>query len=305
MESLKEVVIISSWSSYPKIYTLGHRAIKEIFNENVLIEEKIDGSQISFGIIDGELKIKSKNKELLIDFPEKMFIEAVEIIKNLDLHEGWTYRGEYLQRPKHNVLSYNRIPNKHIIIFDINTSEEEYLSYEDKKKEAERIGLEVVPKIYEGIVGDSSFLLGLLERESVLGGQKIEGVVIKNYKRFGQDKKILMGKYVSEKFKEVHNKVWKGNNLSSKDVIQKIIIKYKTDARWNKAVQHLKEKGKLMDSPKDIGMLVKEIQSDIYDECVDDIKDMLFKNAFPKIIRGIVAGFPEWYKERLLQNQFE
>jgi len=102
--------IMSSWHSYPKIYALGHREVKDIFSSEVIIQEKIDGSQISFGIFDGELKIKSKSKELVLDAPDKMFIKAVNIINDIKdrLHDGWTYRGEYLVKPKQNSKqSYN------------------------------------------------------------------------------------------------------------------------------------------------------------------------------------------------------
>jgi hypothetical protein len=40
---------MSSWHSYSSIYALGHKALAELFMEPVLIEEKVDGSQFSFG----------------------------------------------------------------------------------------------------------------------------------------------------------------------------------------------------------------------------------------------------------------
>lgn len=36
--------------SYPKIYNMGHAAIAELLLGEVTVEEKVDGSQISFGI---------------------------------------------------------------------------------------------------------------------------------------------------------------------------------------------------------------------------------------------------------------
>jgi hypothetical protein len=74
---------MSSYHSYPKIYNMGHPQIRELFDSIVTIEEKIDGSQFSFGIFDGELKCRSKGKEIVIDAPEKMFNQAVETIKEL------------------------------------------------------------------------------------------------------------------------------------------------------------------------------------------------------------------------------
>lgn len=293
-----------SWHSYPKVFALGHKAISELFLNDVLVEEKIDGSQFSFGKFGDELKVRSHGKVMEATAPEKMFEKAVEVVKNLDLHDGWTYRAEYLQKPKHNALAYDRIPKNHLIIFDINASEEEYLDYEEKRVESERIGLEVVPILYFGKITEPKVLLEFLEKDSILGGQKIEGVVVKNYYRFGEDKKVLMGKYVSEAFKEVHSREWKNSNPSKGDLIQQLILRYKTEARWQKAVQHLREEGKLEQSPRDIGNLLKEVHLDLEKECADEIKEFIYRHAINHIKRGVASGLPEWYKEQLLNLQF-
>ena len=136
---------MTSWHSYPSVFALGHKAIEELLLDPVLVEEKVDGSQFSFGRFDGELRVRSKGKEMIPDAPEKMFQLAVDFVRTLDLREGWTYRGEYLSKPKHNALNYDRVPNGNVILFDINTEEEGYLSYENKKSEASRIGIEISP----------------------------------------------------------------------------------------------------------------------------------------------------------------
>lgn len=302
---------MSSWTSYPKIFAIGHRWIKDIFEDEVLIEEKVDGSQFSFGVFieNGErvIRCRSKGCQLNVEYPEKMFAAAVETVKEIQdlLVQGWTYRGEYLARPKHNSLAYDRIPKKHIMIFDICMNEECYLAYGEKKILAERAGLECVPKIFEGKIESPDEILNFLDRESVLGGQKIEGFVVKNYHKITEDKKTMMGKYVSEAFKEVHNKEWKKTNASSNDIIQRLILDYKTPARWNKSIQRLRDVGKLTDSPKDIGLLIKSCQEDILEECEHEIKDKLFNWAKGKILRGCVGGLPEHYKEYLLKKSFK
>jgi hypothetical protein len=238
-----------------------------------------------------------------------MFAKAAETVKNLfeKVTPGWTYRGEFLAKPKHNSLAYDRVPAGNIIIFDINTGDQEYLSYEDKVVEASRLGLETVPRLFSGRVADVSQFRTFLDTVSVLGGQQIEGVVVKpkDYNLFGLDKKVLMGKFVSEAFKEVHRKAWAENNPTTKDVIGLITMQYGTPARWNKAIQHLREAGKLVDDVKDIGPLIKEIPGDVLKECEDDIKAELFKFAWPHIRRGLTRGFPEFYKSKLLSLQFE
>jgi hypothetical protein len=43
--------------SYPKIYNLGHKAVRDIFKEPVTAQEKVDGSQFSFMRVDGRYAI--------------------------------------------------------------------------------------------------------------------------------------------------------------------------------------------------------------------------------------------------------
>jgi len=291
-------------NSYPSVYQLGHKAIQNIFDGKVVIEEKIDGSQFSFGMINGELVCRSKGKQQLIDAPDKMFAKAIENVMQMPLHDGWIYRCEYLQSPKHNVLSYARTPKQNLILFDINTGLEEYMSYSKLTQEAERLGLEVVPLLYRGIVTNYAQFTDFLKCESVLGGCTVEGVVIKNYNVFTQEKKVAMGKYVNEAFKEKAAKEWGSNRTSGKDLIQKLIDLYKTAPRWQKAVQHLRENGELENSPRDIGKLIKEIPADIIEECEEEIKEYCFKYILSDFERGVVRGFPQWYKALLAKNAF-
>lgn len=290
--------------SYPNVMQVGHKMIENIFESSVLVEEKVDGSQFSFGIIEGELVCRSKGKQQLLGAPDKMFELAIDIIKALDLHPEWTYRGEYLAKPKHNTLVYSRVPKNHIILYDINTGLEEYMPHAEKQQEAARLGLEVVPVLFEGVVTDFEMFKSFMGRESVLGGCKVEGVVVKNYNVFTKEKKVAMGKYVSEAFKEVHEADWKERNPNKAEIEMLLIETYRTNARWQKAVQHLRESGQLEGSPRDIALLMREVPTDILKECEEEIKEKLFKHFWSKIQRGVTRGLPEWYKEELAKSAF-
>lgn len=291
--------------SYPSIYNLGHKALEGLFDGPVLVEEKVDGSQFSFGVINGELKVRSKGREMNMDAPEKMFDLAVATARSLlgVLRDDWVYRGEYLQKPKHNTLTYDRVPTGNIILFDISPGLESYLTASEKAAEAARIGLECVPA-FEVQVTDLGAIKALCQRESCLGGPPMEGIVLKNYAKFTEDKKVMMGKYVREEFKEHHKLQWRADNPTRTDIIQDLITSLKTEARWEKAVQHLRESGLLIDGPQDIGPLLKEVPADILKECRELIADKLFAYAWPQIQRGVTGGLPQWYKDRLAKRAF-
>ena len=293
-------------SRYSEVCALGHRMVTDILSGDVLIEEKVDGSQFSFGKFDGELMFRSKGAVIYPESCPSMFKGAVDTIVKLkdQLMDGWIYRGEVLSKPKHNVLAYDRVPIGNVIIFDIDSGDQCYLDGFCKIVESSRLGLECVPKFFYGKVENKEQIVNLLDNISCLGGHKIEGIVIKNYGMFTQDKKTAMAKIVSEEFKEVHGGEWRKANPGRKDIVKSLIEKYRTPARWQKAAQHLKESGVLTESPKDIGCLIKETSEDIKKEETEAIKDVLFSHFWSQISRGVTNGLPEWYKEKLLNEAF-
>jgi len=304
---------MTSWHTYPKIYSIGHAALQGFFDAPVVIQEKVDGSQFSFGLIDGVLKCRSRGKEIELDEPDKMFAQGVAAVRERIhlLTPGWTYRGEYLQKPKHNTIPYARTPQSNIILFDINPSEESYLSHSAVKTEAERIGFEAV-ECFTGDVGTiiktAEDLFSCLTKDSALGGAKIEGVVCKRTignTVFGKDGKALMAKFVSEQFKERHVHSWKETNPSTGDVILAIAESFRTEAIWEKAIQRLRDIGVIQDAPQDIGPLLRDVKNDIETEWAADIAKRLVAHAMPIILRKVTAGLPEWYKKRLVETQFK
>lgn len=298
----------SGLHSYSKIYHIGHKELANLFKGNVLIEEKVDGSQFTFGRRGDTLLFRSRGATIYPETADKLFKAAVDYVLSVkdQLTDGYTYRGEVLHAIRHNTLTYGRTPKHNVVIFDIETDlGQNFLPALEKSLEAERLDLETVPSFAAGEINDIETLRGFLERDSFLGGCKLEGIVIKNYNQFGDDKKVLMGKWVREEFKEIHQGAWKGANPSRSDVIEMMIKVYRNENRWEKTIQHLRDAGKLQGAPQDIGSLIKEFQRDLIDECAAEIKDKLYEYALPKILRGASAGIPEFYKEKLAKQQFE
>lgn len=160
-------------SAFPKILHIGNKQISDLFDGVVEITEKVDGSQLGFGKVNGE----------------------------------------WLSKPKHNVLAYDRTPKNGIALFGV---------YNPETQE-----------------------------------------------HYGMDK------------------------------LEVAISQYKSEARWNKAIQHLRENGELAGTPADIGRLIKEVRFDITLEEKENIKEELWKIYKDDFLRNAVFGLPEWYKKKL------
>lgn len=303
MEETKE----GSWDAYGKVFALGHRYNRDLFNGYVEVEEKIDGSQFSFGVFGGELKCRTRKMQFHpSECTQKLFMAACETVMRLQplLIDGWTYRGEVISKPKHNVLTYGRVPAGNIVIWDIATDKQDYLRHRLKADVCVDLGLECVPLLCAGsgqFASMEDLINELSEKTSMLGGCKIEGFVIKNNDLFGADGKRLTGKWVCDEFKEVHKSKSYGK-LPKKDAIQAISEKYCTEARWAKSVQHMSEDGTLSGELKDIGPLLGAVQKDLYDECKEEIKSDLFVAFWKQIARGSTSGLVDWYKARLADD---
>jgi hypothetical protein len=291
----------------PKNYALGTRFNTSIFNGPVVIEEKIDGSQFSFCYIDGVLVCRSKGQVITGD--PGMFRQAVEVATALategKLPSGYVFQCEYLAKPKHNVLTYARIPTSHLVLFDVRTDLGLYCDAQAKQHWAKVLGIEPVPVLFEGSIFSVGTDSDYLQRDSVLGAVKVEGIVIKNYALQHPESESgnapMTAKIVSERFKEKQQHQPRSAKAGQGEHLQAIVNSLRTEARWLKAIQHLTEAGQLVKAEKDIGPLVREIQKDTLEEEADWIKQQLFAAFASEIHRGVVQGFAQYYKS-LLNN---
>ena len=308
---------------YTKILTIGSRYTENALVGEVIIQEKVDGSQFRFGVNeDKELVIASKSIQIHPEAVQKLFKPAVDHVlamkrRILSFAPDTYFYAETLCKPKHNVLKYNNVPLNHIVLFDV-LENGKWASRERLESIAAVLKIDIIPELYRGTIerkridtgagGYKSSAIDFLKRiiettPSYLGNEKVEGVVIKNYKQtilLGGQVFPLFTKRVREAFKERHDIEWK--TRKPKASVQDYINGFQSDARWQKAVIHLREKGLLTQSPKDIGLLIKTVQQDIVEEEKENIMNYLYKHFSKDILRISVKGLPEWYKEKLLEN---
>lgn len=293
--------------AYPKVLALGSRGTEKVLEGEVTVQEKIDGSQFRFGFDEtGVLEFASHHKPV---YPGSagMFEPVIQHIldREEDLRSNLLctypiyFYGEYLSKPKHNTLAYERIPRGNLVLFDAYDGDI-YHTIGSIAHIASVLECALVATYRTGKVTMEELEFFLTTKKPMLGGDMIEGVVIKNY-----DQNIMLGsqvfpvfcKYVSTTFKERHQK--NPDNRSGKSKLEEFFGSFNTEARWNKAIQHLREANELTDSPKDIGPLVRAIAEDIVEEEGEYIKDALYALYIKDVIRAAQRGFPEYYKSLL------
>lgn len=313
----------------PKGYGKKVTELARLHEDDVVIQEKIDGSQISWYVdANGVLHVQSKGKaisnESCADGFRKSFDHLTRLHNSGLIPSGIIFRGEALKAKKHNIATYEREPKGNIVIYDyahFNLVEDDKVEggyraqftypeanklQEELEAYAEKFQIDFAP-VYAILPRLTVFTEEMFnkhyENESVLGGP-IEGVVLKNYNQVCNEGKTLMGKWVADKFKEVAGKK-SGTPKGAPSVspIFDLAVNYRTEARWRKAIQHLGDEGKLSNSVKDIGPLVEEIKRDIEDEELDRIKDALYALHRKDFHRVWLDGFPQFYKKVLNEDE--
>lgn len=279
-------------SDYGKINTVGHRDLQQLFDGPVVVQEKIDGSQFS-AMVDnsGVLHCRSKGGPLDIekDGAKGLFANSIRHLLTVKykMVPGFTYRFEAMSKPKHNVLVYARVPAGNSVLYDAFKPDGTMIELQSAALDLE---VERVQQIFAGTASEAQ-LAGFLAAKPQLGGAMIEGVVIKNYS-LG-----LKGKFVAPRFQEImHNRPAR---LPKESSVVDLGRKYCSEARWEKAVAHLREQGKITESSKDIGTIIKEVQADILIECGEEIKQELFEALQKELRNAWIAGLPEWYLKRV------
>lgn len=297
--------------SYPKILNLGAAYTEDALLGTLVVQEKVDGSLFAFGVNDeGQLVIRSKNADIDPEVGQDMFQKAIDYVKSLNLPERGLrdvyFYCEYLQKPKHNVCVYEKTPANHLVLFDVMTHGRFYSGgdivqhLQEVAGWAMDLGIDPIPVYTVGKL-DKDDLQQYFQKDSYLGGTKIEGIVIKNFARnimYNGQVYPLYTKFVRPEYREQSKELWEpGENK-----LDAYIETFHNENRWKKVMQHAKEAGQLTHTPKDIGNLIPLIYEDVLLEEAENIKRFLFDYFKGDILNASKRGFAEWYKTQLLER---
>jgi hypothetical protein len=295
-------------------------------NHRWYIQEKIDGSQMSFTLGSGSLVLEQNrteqmgqlsffNKGTFVSPTNKIFSKAIVMLSQLNeetrgtnkgFNPAYVYHGEAVCSTRHNVVQYDRVPKKYFIIYDIfDSTRQRLLDPSEMDFEACRIGLEVVPRLWWNFDPEMSpyelchrFIKDIEAGKllSHLGGRP-EGVVLKHHCFVKNGKTVATKlKLVAPEFKEKHAMKQYKERATPDSCVAEVGRAYRVDARFHKAYQHLRDAGKLKGDESDIHKLIEECDHDMERENAREIAAYLWAELGPFIKQASRNGLDVWYR---------
>lgn len=290
---------MSEFKKYPKIFALGKEDVKDIFTDDdvILIQEKVDGTNMRFFIKDKSIIFGSRTQQLMSNNGEdtnigKQFKVIIEHIrqrlkgKRLKKFEGYIFFGEGMIK---HTMSYDWENIPRFLGFDIMDIETGlFLNWITAEKMFKQINLDTVPLIKtskakecrENPFKDSDIPITAyppLTKPKL----QAEGIVYKNYN------KQIFAKYVREQFKEENAEAFGGTPKYEETDDGKITARFCTNARIEKFIFKLIHEGDKLELSM-MKKLPNLISDDIWEENWREIVKK-YEVINPRQIRKIVT----------------
>lgn len=288
-----------AYRPYPKIHRLGKEETDGILDEPVIVQEKIDGANISIFQLDGKLRCGTRTRMLPEDESFNGFQEAVQ--GNLQLAMFFSREpnkilyGEWLVK---HTITYPDEAYKKIYLFDIYDTETGTLAPQSEVKDlAEFLGLEYPHIFTEG-------KLTLEEINEYVGKSNIapagEGVVLKNPNFKNSFGDHVYAKVVHQKFKEANAIVFGGNNKHSDTYWEMYVVnKYCTVGRVQKNLQKLQSASERRLGMEDTPRVGMTCYHDMITEEIWDIAKKVPELNFKALQRLSIKKFIQIYHDIL------
>ncbi|ASZ75983.1 RNA ligase [Bacillus phage Taffo16] len=295
---------------YTKVIRYGKSGTQGLLNpgDEIVIYEKVDGSNASFAQDTGVDKVRrfSRKLELTEDWGLNGFVEwTIDCIDGQALLPDVLYFGEWTAPHK---VRYAEEFTRTYFLFDLyDTKTQKYLPYETVELEALRLGLKLAPVLYRGEFIDFEHLMSFVGKTALGGhvGDKEggEGIVVKKV----NDKDQVFLKLVDEAFLEVHNsrgskqKVPKDPNKASAE--RAFVNATVTEARVDKILYKLSDEGVLPDVLviQDMGDILKAAGNVVYQDIMEEEADELLPADHEKreVRRAVGGVLPQIVKQVL------
>lgn len=227
------------FKKYQHLERYGTDEVQDIEFGNTLIFPKLDGTNASVWVDEGEVKAGSRNRELSLEKDNAGFyayiLENEKILAYLQKHPNHRLYGEFLV--PHSLKTYREDAWRKFYIFDITIDKDdesvEYIPYDIYKPLLDEFDLDYIVPIAKVSNGSYDTYLKSLEKNQFLikdGEGNGEGIVIKNYDFYNKFGRQTWAKIVTTEFKEKHAKAMGYNEIVNRMVEEDIVIEFCTEA---------------------------------------------------------------------------
>lgn len=221
------------FKKYQHVERYGTDEVNGIEFGECLIFPKIDGTNGSVWMEEGQIKAGSRNRELSLDNDNAGFYAYVLSSENIKgyLAKHPTHRlyGEFLV--PHSLKTYRQDAWRRFYVFDVCIDKDqesvEYIPYEIYKPMLEEFDLDYIPPLAKINNATYDSLVKLLEKNTFLvddGEGTGEGIVVKNYDFYNKYKRQTWAKIVTAEFKEKHIKEMGCPTILAKEMIEQQIV---------------------------------------------------------------------------------
>lgn len=226
-----------NFKSYMHVERWDTQSVQGIEHGTCFVFPKIDGTNASVWLgDDGEVKAGSRTRQLSLESDNAGFLAWVVQQENLKayIHAHPTRRlfGEWLV--PHTLKNYRQDAWRRFWIFDIQTENGTYLSYDVYNEELQKFGLDFVVPMFKAENIHLEYLLKALEKNTFLIQENSglgEGVVVKNYDFINRYGDTIWAKVVRQEFKEENAKTFGINTIGIVAPVEmQIVGKFVTEA---------------------------------------------------------------------------
>jgi hypothetical protein len=284
---------------YLDIEHLGTEENNAIFtqpDDEIVVEEKVDGGNGAFWVEDGFIHVASRSRDLVAEKDNHLFaLQRKKLLETLyphfeEIDTRFIYYVEWMA--KHTISYGDKIPSA--IGLDIRPFEgafgrpPAFIGRKAKEEIFEKLGVSCVAlkgvfkakemneKLFDELAKSSAYYSGLPE-----------GLVFKNYGRANVWGRQMFGKVVREDFKEVNRAVFGGLKKEHSDT-PRFVEAFATEARIRKAILRLTDEGVLKLDRTLMKYLPMAVAKDIFKEESDAILREFKELNFP-VLKTLVA----------------
>lgn len=284
---------MSEFSKYPHLENI--YKVQNIFLEpEVVVTEKIDGTNMRFGLVDNKFHIGTRNRLLARVSKEEPLYDGdsdfnfVKYLKELNMrnkmfdnfeNKDIIFYGEFYGKGIQKRIHYGE--ERYFRVFDIRVGED-LVDWETVVKLCQQLRLSTVPVLYKG-KPDVKLFESLVTSPSVTAGQQgvgtphnHEGIIIKPASMH----RNKHGDWVMAKFKNPAHEERQSKTLktSIENVIptnvQEFVDEFVTENRLEHVLSHLKEQGVHIDDITATGQVLKEMSKDVCREGATELEQL-------------------------------